>query len=481
MSALPREGAAAGRVLIWAIVALLLVRLGSLAMYPLLDTTEARYADIARRMLERDDWVTPWFNDTLPFWGKPPLSFWATALSFKLLGINEFAARLPNLLAGLFVATLAWRHARRRSRRAAWHAVAWLGASLLFLVTSGTVVTDMAMTLGTTLVMFGFWASLHSGGRASAVPWSMVFGATIGLLAKGPVSIVLWGFPIMAWALLAGRVGIAWRQVAWLRGAALVLGFSLPWYLWAESRTPGFLEYFIVGEHWKRFVTPGWTGDLYGGAHAFQRGSIWLFAIAAIAPWPLLLPALLVAREAAPAETPMPPPHTVADGRFLLLFALTPCLFFTLAGNVLWTYVLPGLPAFALLAAGWSATRKRQRWAEGVVTAGVLLSIAALVGSLAFLHADGRFERYSAKALLSEYRERRQPGEPLYFLGEVPFSGSFYSGGQARSLDRLSALREGEAACVVLPAQRLDALPAHERARLEPLARRGGKVLARWR
>jgi hypothetical protein len=57
-----------------------------------------------------------------------------------------------------------------------------------------------------------------------------------------------------------------------------------PRYVLAELRTPGFLQYFLMGEHWHRFVTPGWTGDLSGKAHAFPRGSIWPFAIAACLP-----------------------------------------------------------------------------------------------------------------------------------------------------------------------------------------------------
>lgn len=480
MTALPHGTARSGRLLPWVIGALLLVRLGSLALYPVMDNTEARYADIARRMVQSGDWITPWFSDTLPFWGKPPLSFWATALSFKLLGVNEFAARLPHLLMGVLVAGLVGWHAARLSRRAAWHAVAWLGASSLFLVSSGAVMTDMAMTLGTTLVMLGFWQALHTDGRNTAFSWPMVLGASIGLLAKGPVSVILWGLPILAWTVLTGRVRTACRRVAWLRGAAVVLALSLPWYLWAESRTPGFLEYFIVGEHWRRFVTPGWTGDLYGSAHDYPRGSIWLFALGAIAPWPLLLPALLVARRAAPTATPVVASDD-AENRFLLLWGLTPCFFFTLAGNILWTYVLPGLPALALLAGRWTATRQRQRWAEGVVTAGLVVSITAAVGLLVVARADGRFESKSAKALVSEYRQRRQPGEPLYFVGRVPFSGSFYSDGQARALEHMGALPVGQAALVILEQKDLDSLPDDQRARLAPISGSGGSVLARWR
>lgn len=479
MSAGPQATLRQGRALAWALAALLLARLVSLAAYPLMDTTEARYGDIARRMVERGDWVTPWFTDTMPFWGKPPLSFWATAASFELLGVNEFAARLPHLLLGLVVLAVVWRHARHHSPRAAWHAVAWLGASSLFLVSSGAVMTDMALALGTTLVMVGFWSAWHDGDGDSRMPWAMVLGAVIGLLAKGPVSVILWGLPVIAWVLLGGHRVQAWRRIAWLRAAALVLIVSLPWYAWAESRTPGFLHYFLVGEHWMRFVTPGWKGDLYGNAHLFPRGTIWLFALGAVVPWPLLLPAWW--RSRAPQHAPAAPPFAAGESRYLLLWALTPCLFFTPARNILWTYVLPGLPALALLAGCWSATRQRARWAEGVVTAGVVLSTVVTLGLIVVARTDGSLEKRSARAIVADYRQQRQAGEPLYFLGRMPFSASFYSDGQARAIERLGALPAGRSACIVLPQNRLDALSAQERSRLEPLARRAGQVLARWR
>ncbi len=68
---------------------------------------------------------------------------------------------------------------------------------------------------------------------------------------------------------------------------------AAPWYLLAELKTPGFLEYFLLGEHWQRFVTAGWDGDRYGNAHAYPYGSVWLFLLAAAFPWSLWLPLLL--------------------------------------------------------------------------------------------------------------------------------------------------------------------------------------------
>jgi len=479
-------GPRSGRGLLFALALLALVRLGSLPWYPLMDNTEARYAEIARRMLAMGDWVTPWFAEGVPFWGKPPLSFWATQVGYTVFGVGEWGARLPHYLLGVGVVWLAWSFARGTSQRAAWHTAALLAGSALFVVSSGAVMTDMAMTLGNTMVMVGFWrawcAAEADPGAARGAGWLMVLGAAIGLLAKGPVSLVLWGLPLLGWVLLGGRLRRAWRSVAWLRGSLLVLALTLPWYLLAESRTPGFLQYFIVGEHWQRFITPGWTGDLYGSAHKFPRGSIWLFAAGAVLPWSLLLP--LVAWRGLlgqGAKAPDAPASQTGETSFLLAWGLMPCLFFTTAGNVLWTYVLPGLPALALLAGRWTASRRRDRLAEGVLTFGLAGGAAITLGLLAAGQAGQRFEKLSAQALVQDFQRSAAPGETLYFVGSKPFSADFYAAGQARVLARLDALPAGQAAWVVLTAAEMAALPPEQRARLDHEAAHSGRVLARWR
>lgn len=95
----------------------LLARVLTLGAYPLTDTTEARYAEVARKMVQLNDWVTPWYDYGTPFWAKPPLSMWMTAVSFKLLGISELAARLPHLLAGCAVVWLIWDWLRSAGAR----------------------------------------------------------------------------------------------------------------------------------------------------------------------------------------------------------------------------------------------------------------------------------------------------------------------------------------------------------------------------
>jgi 4-amino-4-deoxy-L-arabinose transferase-like glycosyltransferase len=86
------------RWLTLAVVLLVVARLATLGAYPLMDSTESRYAEIARKMLETGQWLMPQFDYGVPFWGKPPLSTWLSAMAMAVFGVNEFAARLPSLL-----------------------------------------------------------------------------------------------------------------------------------------------------------------------------------------------------------------------------------------------------------------------------------------------------------------------------------------------------------------------------------------------
>jgi len=129
------------------IIAVAAVRLATLGAYPLLDTTEARYAEIARKMLETGAWLMPQFDYGVPFWGKPPLSTWLCAASMAVFGVNEFAARLPSLLMLMGCGALVYAVAALRGGRdqALWTLALFVATGLVF-IAAGGVMTEMAGT-----------------------------------------------------------------------------------------------------------------------------------------------------------------------------------------------------------------------------------------------------------------------------------------------------------------------------------------------
>ncbi|WLT37062.1 phospholipid carrier-dependent glycosyltransferase [Synechocystis sp. B12] len=155
------------------------------------DRTEARYAEIGRKMAETGDWITP-KSTTVYLFGVNPLSTWLTAASFKVFSVNEFAARLSSFLPILLASYLVYLLAKNKGINYALVSTMILITTLGFFVSSGAVMTDPALVLGTTLSMVGFWQAYRGESNTGRL-WGYLFfvGLAIGLLAKGPIGVVL--------------------------------------------------------------------------------------------------------------------------------------------------------------------------------------------------------------------------------------------------------------------------------------------------
>ncbi|MDC1341663.1 glycosyltransferase family 39 protein [Oceanospirillaceae bacterium] len=463
--------------LIWLLGTLLLVRIIAMVVVPLADTTEPRYAEIARLMLTTNDWITPWFEPDVPFWGKPPLSFWAQALSFKLFGINEFAGRLPALLAFIATAWMLWRMAVSAvSAQVAAATVVVYSSMLLTFLAAGTVMTDPYLALGTTWAMVAFYLAP----KENVWYWryGVFIGLGIGLLAKGPLAIVIAGAPIGLWVLFQGKLMHYLRTMPWIRGTLFTLLIALPWYILAELKTPGFINYFIVGEHFMRFVDPGWMGDLYGHAHKEAKGMIWLHWLAGSTPWgPLAL--LLLVGHMLTASLRKTVWHALKQPVviYALLWALVTPVFFTAAGNVIWTYVLPSMPAFALLM-GWAMVKLNngQKWRKlGFIFVMWFMPIAGLIFS-AFIANNNNLMK-TEKTIAEYVAQQPQIGDNsnwsrLYYLApKLEFSARFYSHDKAKpvkmgQLENLVMQQQG--VFLAVPTDQWETTVAHFGARLEP-------------
>lgn len=443
------------RALLWSaiLIVIVLLRVFALSAYPLHDTTEARYSEVGRLMLASGDWITPQIEAGLNFWGKPPLSFWLTALSFKAFGLNEFAARLPALLLVLAVAFLTYRFARKTlSVEAALGAAAILLTSAIGFIASGAVMTDASLLFGTTLSMVAFWKAAIERERK----WRYLFfiGIAIGLLAKGPIALVLTAIPVALWLLYERKVSWSLRCMPWIPGFFVMLAVAAPWYVMAELKTPGFLEYFLIGEHWLRFVESGWSGDLYGSAHAQPRGTIWLFGIAAAFPWSLVALVALVATVRT-WRTKLSLRLLTPLQSYLLLWAIAPLLVFTFAGNILPAYVLPGMPAFAILLSNWLNRQNRNFLHIG-------WSIPAVVVVGLFLASFDAISGKSQKNLIAHHASMPKHG-PITYYPSRPFSAEFYSRGNALEIRTESSfvmsLAKPGSEFVAIKRTKFDALP----------------------
>lgn len=341
------RGSPSPRLLAIALFGVCAMRLIALGALPILDPSEGRYVAIAATMEQGGDWVTPRFPDGTPYWGKPPLYFWLTAAALRVGGHREAAARLPAALGEGLLLLATWLVGRRlHGATTGLLAALVLASSALVLGAAGVALLDVTLAACVAWACVGFLFAVHENEPARSRFWGLVFFAALGLgmLAKGPVALVLCALAIGLWSLFCGSLG--WiRRLPLATGAALFLALAAPWYALAERRTPGFLEYFLLQENLLRYVTRDY-GDLYGNPHVRPFGTVWTYLLVGFLPWSPLGLAFLWAQRPWRFRSW---PRLGSRERFLIAWAIAAPLFFTFGRSVLWGYVLPSLPPLAVL------------------------------------------------------------------------------------------------------------------------------------
>ncbi len=376
---------------------------------PLISPAEARYALIAREMLESGDWIQPHFNHAR-YYEKPPLTYWTVAASYWLFGFTEFASRLPSALAyiGTVLATflLALELAGRKTAPV---------AALIYATSLGPFLFGRFLFTDTLLV---FWLSVSLLGLARmtrrpvsiAGPLMFYLAASLAGLTKGLIGLL---FPFAAaagYAFFLGGRGFVARLRPWL-GIAIVAMVFLPWHILLAWQDPAFLRFYFVNEQIARFLgrrdpinyTPlsvpaFWTSTL-----------LWLF------PWFLFLPGAL--------------PRRAGRWRRRLalpwIWSIGILLFFTLTGSRMEYYALPAFPALAvILGSGWrrfliSGRRTRAILVPGLIVAGIGLVAVPIV----FLSArNGSAELTGLVSYLDGYYREyflEHPGSAMVFGAEM--------------------------------------------------------------
>lgn len=378
------------------IAVLFLAALGSVGFW---DPDEGRYAAIPAAMLHRGDWIVPHL-DGLPYLEKPPLLYWMTALSFKALGLTEFAGRLPMAICG-FVAILAIYLLGRR--RLGWRtgilAAAILAVSPEFFGLARFLMTDMPVACCLTLAMVWFYLAASAdedGGEPAAIARArrrdyllFFFFLAMATLSKGLIGFLLPAAIIGAYVLL-GRQWRVLREIPWLTGIPLFAVLVVPWFALVQARHPQFLDYFIVTQHFRRF----------SGGGAEHHMPFWFFVpvlLAGFFPWSLALPWAARSAGAAPANRAR---AAAAEPErrlhlFLWLWAGIIFVFFSISSGKLPTYILPVYPPLALLAAQvWArALGEKAEWGPRrsalLAGAGLLLFGAALLAGSQLLGKKG--------------------------------------------------------------------------------------------
>ncbi len=320
-----------GVFIFFALFALYFAGLGT---YPLVDTDEPVYGQVAKEMAAGAGWLTPHYNGGLWF-DKPPLFYWLSGISARLLGPSEFAVRLPSALwgAGLVFLVYAWA-VYDFGRRSGVFSGLVMATCLQQIVLARTAVTDMTLAFCLTAALYAYrrWLDAKEGRMA----WAGICGvmAGMGLLAKGPVALLLLVAAFFIHLCWTGRLGRLRTRDALLGGiSALIVG--LPWYgLMYILHGDSFLHGFLISNNLNRFLTPEHQ-NLAGQWYSYLLNVPVLFAF--FFPWSLFLPqALLRAWRSNDGAK-------LASVWMGLVF-----IFFSISQTKLVTYIFPLYPAAAL-------------------------------------------------------------------------------------------------------------------------------------
>ena len=345
-----------------------------LGQFGLVGADEPRYAQVAREMLARHDWITPTLNGT-PWLEKPPLYYWQAMIAFAILGVRDWVARVPSAIdASLIVLAV---YLSLKKLRPGFH----LDGALMTASAAGLVgfahsaSTDMPLAAMFSLAMLCWYAWWETS--AQKLLYGFYFFLALAVLAKGPIGVLLAGAVIVLFALAAGKPQSIVKTL-WLPGVFLFLVVAAPWYVAVQLRNPEFFRVFILEHNLARFGS-----DVY---HHTQPFWFYLPVVAlAMVPWVAFVAAAMVevarawwAERRALFET------GDALNVFLILWLVIPVMFFSFSRSKLPGYILPAVPAGPLLVAEYVRRHidedRRPLW---LLIAHALISAALIVPALA--------------------------------------------------------------------------------------------------
>ncbi|HEV2699486.1 MAG TPA: glycosyltransferase family 39 protein [Terriglobales bacterium] len=309
--------------------------LWKLSSFGLIGADEPRYAQVAREMLARHDWITPTLGG-LPWLEKPPLFYWQAMIAYQIFGVSDWAARLPSVFdASLLVFAVFWLLKRLRPLCA-------LDGALMLACSAGIVgyaraaSMDMPLTATFAIAMLAWYAWFQSA--SSLYLAAFYCSIALALLAKGPVAPGLAGVIIVSFALVRRDWKIVWRTL-WRPELLLFFLIGLPWYVLVQLRNPQFFRVFILEHNLARF-----SSNMFHHPEPF-----WYYIPVTLlgwVPWAVFVVAALV--------------WTIRTFRkldvdtlniFLLIWVAVFVIFFSISESKLPGYVLPAIPPGIVLLA----------------------------------------------------------------------------------------------------------------------------------
>jgi 4-amino-4-deoxy-L-arabinose transferase-like glycosyltransferase len=318
-----------------------------LAYFGLVGADEPRYAQVAREMLARHDWITPTLGGK-PWLEKPPLYYWQAMLVYSIFGVSDWAARLPSAVDATMMVVAIYLFLKR------FRPGFQLDGALMTASAAGVVAfaraasTDMPLAAMFTLALLAWYAWYESGAKTFLALFYACLA--LGALAKGPVAPFLAAAIVVAFAAAKHDHRLLLRSL-WIPGMLLFCAVVLPWYIAVQVKNPEFFQVFIFQHNLARFGT-----NLYHHPEPF-----WYYVpvvLLGLIPWSVFVATSLAETiRVWWAERQEMLGSEDALNAFLVIWLALPVLFFSLSQSKLPGYILPALPAGTLLLAEYVRRR----------------------------------------------------------------------------------------------------------------------------
>ncbi len=381
---------------------------------PLIDRDEPRFAEASREMIQRADYVVPYFNNQLRL-DKPPLTYWAQVASYRIFGESDFSARFPSAIAAALIALVIFAWGRRISATEAgcWAAIIFT-LSLQTFLHAKAAVADVWLVLFMTLAHWSGYELLqrptlnsdksragaqrstpinreqapNQGAAVSSPPWAtwrspfIIFYLSLafGFLAKGPIAWI----PLLTVGatIVVRRDWQSTRHFKFLRGILLVFAVVALWGIPALVQTHGQFLAVGIGRHviGRSLATMEGHGANSFGMYLLLLPFYFVTIFVSFFPWSIKLPWLVrkLWRKQAGIADPGYSENKIDN--YLLTGVVIIFVIFTLVATKLPHYTLPAFPLLALLLArhwqGAAAARNHRSLFRNVAIATACLWIA---------------------------------------------------------------------------------------------------------
>ena len=387
---------------------------------PLMGPDEPRYAQVAREMFDRGDWITPTLGGSLWF-EKPVLLYWLEKIAYHIFGVNEFAARIGPALFGIGIIVCLYLLGRNINRGSLF---AVLAASTIGLIAfSHGASFDIILTLPITATLAAYY--LHQTSKSPRLYLlAAYFFLGVGLLAKGLVGAIFPVGIIFFYHLVLGKRPTRSALQSMLWGGLVTLATAGVWYLPMYLRHGYyFIDQFFIQHHFQRF-----TSNKYQHPQSFTF-FFWMLPVLAL-PWaPLAIGELwkLFRGLLSQRDVQQDPHKDLAV--FAAVWLLLPLFFFSFSGSKLPGYIVPAVPAAVVLAGLFVVRNDAASWLRKLIPGAAALTLLASVLVVLF-YLPGFAAADSVKAGIAAANAEGYADAPVLGLHTTSHNAEFYASGR---------------------------------------------------